>query len=151
MPRAEVAAAAVRAPRIDAKRLLADLEAPRYRAVKLKDYGNPGHVSWMVYDSAKLALGELTRVANCLSGEAAQLVVDALNAYQTTDVAANAKAAVRAMLARKHWREDSWGRMRFVAEAASAEREVQKGGRTYTVDEAFGALKPKNVARRSRR
>lgn len=148
--RSEIAAAAARAPRVDAKRFGADLEAPRYRAVKSKDHGDPGHFSWIVFDSAKPGpLGEFTYVADCISAEDARLVAGALNAYQPPDVAANAKAAVRAMIARKHRREESRDRKRFVAEAASAEREVQRA-RTYDVVKAFTTLKPKKRRRRGR-
>lgn len=102
VPRAESAAAAARAPRIDAKRFRADLEGPRYRAVKSPDRGDPGYFSWIVFDMrTQNAHGEYTYLCDCIDRKTARLICDALNGARD--------------------------RKRFVAEAASAEREAQKG------------------------
>ncbi|HMN45882.1 MAG TPA: hypothetical protein PKE27_14990 [Povalibacter sp.] len=93
-------------------------ESPRYRAVKSKDHGDPGHFSWIVFDSAKPGpFVEFTYIADCISAGDARLVADALNSYRPPDATESYIASLKAAIARKERRGQSRERKPFAEQA----------------------------------
>src|SRR5262245_66214289 len=108
------------------------MSGPRYQVGRIADRGDPGYDSWIVFDTAHVnAHGEFAYLCDCINQKAARLVAAALNSYAPEiERGKRITKALEAVAARRA----------FTAEARAAERDIRRGGRTYSVKEAFNRV-----------